>query len=299
MESIYALGGQLVAALDKSDSVGILDRFFPHCAFFTEFERFDRHLEKLKLAGEGIDYLVICTPNYLHDAHIRYGLRHGVDVICEKPVVLNPWNLEHLLVFEKNSGRTVHPILQVRYHPVWQKLAQTEKSLADRPKRTIQLTYITPRGHWYHASWKGELEKSGGVITNIGIHLLDALCWVYGAPIKNDIYLRTFDRAAGTLELEYATINWFLSTDADLIEGNKATRVMIVDDQEYDFSAGIEKLHDISYEKIVSGEGWSLNSTREAITICHELRNAPLTPTDVAVHPLARKSPKKHPFKKY
>ena len=217
LQAIHDTGNTLVAALDRSDSVGILDRYFPEANFFTEFERFDRHIEKLKRQGEGkrIDYVSICSPNYLHDAHIRFALRVGADAICEKPLVLNPWNIDALREMEEETGRRVWTVLQLRLHPA---LVELKKQIEQAPagkKHDIDLTYITSRGNWYAVSWKGDIEKSGGIATNIGVHFFDMLLWIFGPLMRLEVHLSTPERAAGFMELPKARVRWFLSLAAD------------------------------------------------------------------------------------
>jgi len=207
MKAIKDTGNNLVAALDKNDSVGILDSYFPDADFFTEFERFDRHLEKLKRQGKKIDYVSVCSPNYLHDAHIRFGLRIGADVICEKPIVLNPWNIDALEEIEKETGGRVFTILQLRLHPAIIALKQKIDAAPPGKKYTVDLKYITSRGHWYHTSWKGDITKSGGIATNIGVHFFDMLMWVFGEAKENNVTQHTTTTASGKLELDKATVN--------------------------------------------------------------------------------------------
>src|SRR5687768_8395214 len=215
MRAIRDTGNNLLAALDKHDSVGILDSYFPDADFFIEFERFDRHIEKLKRQGTHIDYVTVCSPNYLHDAHIRFGLRIGADVICEKPVVLNPWNLDALMEIEKETGRHVYTILQLRLHPSVISMREKIKNGPADKKYKVDLRYITSRGHWYHTSWKGDISKSGGIATNIGVHFFDMLLWLFGPVLENTVARHDPTTAAGTLELEKASVSWFLSIDAN------------------------------------------------------------------------------------
>src|SRR5688572_10376203 len=213
LQAIRDTKNNLVAALDRFDTVGILDSYFPSADFFTEFERFDRHLDKQRRQGKRIDYVSICTPNYLHDSHIRFALRHQADAICEKPLVLNPWNVDALQEIEKETGKKVYTILQLRLHP---NIIALKKQIEDSPKNKIHdvdLTYMTSRGHWYHMSWKGDVTKSGGIATNIGVHFFDMLTWVFGSVKKNTVHMLTEDSAAGFLELERARVRWFLSID--------------------------------------------------------------------------------------
>src|SRR5215469_6261603 len=215
MKAIKETGNNLIAALDKHDSVGILDSYFPDTEFFTEFERFDRHIEKLKRSGVPTDYVTVCSPNYLHDAHIRFGLRVGANVICEKPLVLNPWNLDGLAEIERETGRKIFTILQLRLHPAIMSLREKVQKNTSSKKYDVDLRYITSRGHWYHISWKGDPQKSGGIATNIGIHFFDMLLWIFGDVKNNEVYQHTAETASGMLELEKANVKWFLSIDAN------------------------------------------------------------------------------------
>lgn len=257
MKAIKDTGNNLIAALDKHDSVGILDSYFPDADFFTEFERFDRHLEKLKRTGKKIDYLVVCSPNYLHDAHIRFGLRLGADVICEKPVALNPWNVETLMEMEKETGRNVYSILQLRLHPAVKTLKKKiHEGPADKVYQ-VKLHYITARGKWYQYSWKGDVQKSGGIATNIGIHFFDLLLWLFGDVKENSVQQHTATTASGFLLLEKARVNWLLSIDAARLpqeakaSGKRSYRLLEIDNEPIDFSDGMEELYFRSYEEIM------------------------------------------------
>ncbi len=277
LKAISDTGNRLVAAVDPHDSVGILDSFFPDVAFFTEFERFDRHLEKLRRQGEGIQFLSVCSPNHLHDAHIRLALRLGADAVCEKPLVLNPWNLDALAELEEETGRKVFTILQLRVHP---SLIQLHEQLrADHGRRhQVKLTYITSRGPWYRYSWKGNEKRSGGVITNIGIHFFDMLMWLFGGVEEAEIHLREPERAAGTIALERADVAWFLSIDRkDLpfepVPGKNTThRSITVDGQEIEFSGGFTNLHTRVYEETLAGRGFGIEDARPSIELVHRLR---------------------------
>ena len=278
MKAIRDTGNRLVAALDPHDNVGILDSYFPDTDFFTEFERFDRHLDKLKRTGTGIDYVSICSPNYLHDAHIRFALRQGADAICEKPLVLNPWNLDALEEIEKETGKQLHTILQLRLHPEIIALKKKVEEAAPGKKYEIDLTYITSRGRWYDYSWKGNLQKSGGVATNIGVHFFDMLIFLFGS-VKGLQLKRQGDRmVSGELELEKATVNWLLSIDSkDLpfsaVESGKRTyRKITVDNQEIEFSGGFEDLHTACYQSILSGGAFGISQARPAIELCYQIR---------------------------
>ncbi len=280
MKAIKDTGNNLLAALDKHDSVGILDSYFPEADFFTEFERFDRHLEKKKRQGTKTDFVSVCSPNYLHDAHIRFGLRMGASVICEKPVVLNPWNIDPLLQLEKETGNNIYTILQLRLHPAIIALKEKiSKAPADK-KFNINLQYITSRGHWYHTSWKGDIEKSGGIATNIGVHFFDMLIWVFGSVIENKVRLHTKDVAAGSLVLQKANINWMLSIDENALPaavraaGKRTYRTLSIDGDEFEFSEGFTDLHTRSYEEILAGRGFPVSETLPAIQLVHDIRKA-------------------------
>lgn len=280
MKAIKETGNSLVAAMDPFDSVGVIDSYFPEAAFFTEFERFDRHLDKVRRKGDKVDYISICSPNYLHDAHIRFGLRNNSDVICEKPIVLNPWNLEALEQIEKESDNNVYSILQLRLHP--SIIALKKKVEADETGKIydIDLAYLTSRGQWYHHSWKGNLSKSGGVATNIGIHFYDMLIWIFGPVQKTSVHLLEKDRAAGYLELERARVRWFLSINYNYIpekikdEGQRTYRSITVDGEEIEFSGGFTDLHTKSYESILTGAGFKLREAAPSIELVHQIRNA-------------------------
>ena len=279
MKAIKETGNNLVAALDPHDAVGMLDQYFPDCDFFTEFERFDRHCEKLKRKGTPVDYVVVCSPNYLHDAHIRFGLRIGADVICEKPVVLNPWNLEALMEMEKDTGRHVYVVHQLRYHPAI--LALREKVLNAPPGKNykVDLQYITPRGNWYTYSWKGDTQKSGGIIANIGLHFFDMLLWIFGAVKEVRLEENTARSAAGSLLLEKAAVHWMLSIDKERLPVVQqdtiasSFRSLLIDGSKVDFSNGFEQLHTETYKAILQGAGTRLAATKEVINLMHELKS--------------------------
>jgi UDP-N-acetyl-2-amino-2-deoxyglucuronate dehydrogenase len=302
MRAIKDTGNHLIAALDKTDSVGIIDSYFPQAAFFTEFERFDRHISLLKSNGMDIDYLTVCSPNYLHDAHIRFGLRIGADVICEKPLVLNPWNVNGLQDIEAQSGKKINIILQLRLHPALIKLKE-EIERGDPDKvYDIDLTYITSRGAWYYASWKGEPEKSGGIATNIGVHFFDMLGWIFGDVRKNIVHLHTHDRAAGYFEFEKARVRWFLSinyeTIPDVIKstGARTYRSIAIDGKEIEFSGGFTCLHTRSYEDILADRGFRISTAARAIQMVHDIRNAQPIGLRGDYHPLATLPQTVHPF---
>jgi UDP-N-acetyl-2-amino-2-deoxyglucuronate dehydrogenase len=292
MRAIHAVGGDLRVAYDPNDSVGVLDSHFPDAHFFTEFERFDRHIDKLRRRGEKIDYVSICSPNHLHDAHCRFAMRSGADAICEKPLVLNPWNIDGLAGIEQDTGRHVSTILQLRLHPAI--IALRDKFAESYERHRVDLTYIASRGRWYHASWKGEDAKSGGVATNIGVHFFDMLSYVFGKARRNEAHLREPQRAAGYLDCERADVSWFLSVDRndlpDDVKGKKTTfRSITVDDHEVEFSEGFTDLHTRSYEEIVAGRGFGLEEVRPSIEIVSTFRTTPLTNGSSPVHPFARR----------
>ena len=270
----------LLAALDKFDSVGILDSYFPDTHFFTEFERFDRHIDKLKRKGEKVDYVSICTPNYLHDSHIRFALRQHSDAICEKPLVLNPWNVEALKEIENETGNKVYNILQLRLHPSIIALKKEIEEGDPAKMYDIDLTYLTSRGNWYFNSWKGDVSKSGGIATNIGIHFFDMLIWVFGGVKENIVHVLEEDRAAGFLQLEKARVRWFLSVNYDYIpdeikQKNKRTfRSITLDGREIEFSDGFTDLHTRSYEEIMAGRGFGLEEALPSIQTVHDIRIA-------------------------
>ncbi len=282
MKAIKETGNDLVAALDPFDSVGIIDNFFPAADFFTEPERFDRHLDKLRRKGDEhkIDYVSICSPNYLHDAHIRMALRNEANAICEKPLVLNPWNLDGLEKIEQETGKRIFNILQLRHHPSILSLKdEVEKTDKDK-KHDVELTYITSRGKWYFYSWKGNIAKSGGVVTNIGVHFFDMLSWIFGRVEKNTVHILEPNKAAGYLQLKDANVKWYLSLDkTDLpeqaIKENKPTfRSIKIDGKEIEFSGGFTDLHTVSYEHILKGKGFGISEARNSIEIVHQIRNS-------------------------
>ena len=290
MKAIRDTGGDLVVAYDPNDSVGILDSHFPDAHFFTEFERFDRHVDKLRRRGERLDYVSIASPNYLHDAHCRFALRSGADAICEKPLVLNPWNIDGLAEIERDMGKRIYSILQLRLHPAI--IALRDKFRNSTKKHTVDLTYCTSRGRWYHASWKGDDSKSGGVATNIGVHFFDMLSFVFGKVQNNVAHLRTPERAAGFIKCERANVSWFLSVDRnDLpasVQGKKTTyRSITVDGEEVEFSEGFTDLHTRSYEEVLAGNGFGLVEVRPSIEIVSAFRTQPIAPRSGSVHPFA------------
>ncbi|MDA3790826.1 MAG: Gfo/Idh/MocA family oxidoreductase [Desulfobacula sp.] len=294
MKAIKETGNILAAALDPNDSVGIIDRYFPDADFFTEFERFDRHIDKKRRKGEKIDYISICSPNYLHDAHIRFALRNNACAICEKPLVLNPWNIDGLEEIETETGARVFNILQLRLHPSLIELKrQVDAQKKDR-KYEIDLTYITSRGNWYSRSWKGYSEKSGGIATNIGIHFYDMLIWIFGNVQHNEVHLFESDKSAGFLELENARVRWFLSVDeATLPEnirtaGQRTYRSIKIDGKEIEFSTGFTDLHTLSYEGILAGDGFGLKDARSSIETVYTIRNKVPNMKKGEVHPFIR-----------
>jgi len=281
MKAIKDTGNRLVVALDPFDSVGIMDRFYPQADFFTEPERFDRYLDKLRRKGPGnqVDYVSICSPNYLHDAHIRLALRNGAHAICEKPIVLNPWNIDALLEIEKETGKKIFTILQLRHHPA---IIELKNRIAMEPKDKIydvDLTYFTSRGRWYFISWKGDIQKSGGVATNIGVHFFDMLSWIFGKVTDVQVTMSKPEKVSGYLELEQARVNWKLSLDVndipkDILEKKQFTyRSIKVEGEEIEFSDGFTDLHTLSYQKILAGEGYGLEAARNSIGIVHRIRN--------------------------
>lgn len=302
LRAIKDTGNRLVAAYDKFDSVGIMDSFFPEASFFTEQELFDRHCTKLKSTEDKIDFVSICTPNYLHDAHMRYGLRLGANVICEKPLVLNPWNVDALQEVEKETGRKIYTILQLRLH---QSIRDLKAKIEAGPKDKIydvDLTYITSRGNWYYTSWKGDVHKSGGVATNIGVHFYDMLQWVFGKVTRNIVHVSSHDRVAGYLELEKARVRYFLSINADnlpenAVQGEKRTfRLINIDGEAFEFSEGFTELHTDSYSDILNGGGFGIEDARVAINTVYDIRNAVPVGLKGDYHPLAKLPLAKHPF---
>ena len=298
MKAIKETGNELVAALDKSDSVGIIDSYFPKAHYFTEFERFDRHVDKRRRNKDGIDYVSICSPNYLHDSHIRFGLRSNADVICEKPLVLNPWNIDAIGVIEKETGKKLNNILQLRLHPSIIALKQkVQEELALNPNKIydIDLTYLTSRGRWYFVSWKGDLSKSGGIASNIGVHFYDMLTWIFGGVKENKVYLAQEDASSGVLELAHAHVRWFLSVNYDYIpdeikaKEQRTYRSITVDGKEIEFSGGFTDLHTLSYQEILKGNGFGLEEARNSIEIVHDIRNANPLRLEGDYHPFCKK----------
>jgi UDP-N-acetyl-2-amino-2-deoxyglucuronate dehydrogenase len=292
MRAMADTGGKLVVAYDPNDSVGIMDSHFPDAEFFTEFELFDRHIDTLRRRNTKIDYMAVCSPNYLHDAHCRLALRSGADVICEKPLVLSPGNIDELAETERSTGRRISTILQLRLHPAI--IALRERFAKSNKRHKVALTYITSRGRWYHTSWKGNDAKSGGVATNIGVHFFDMLSFVFGPASRNEAHLREPERAAGALECERADVSWFLSIDRnDLpegVKGKKTTfRSITVDGEEVEFSEGFTDLHTRSYEEIVAGRGFGLDEVRPSIDIVTTFRTAPIVSSN-GIHAFAQRA---------
>jgi UDP-N-acetyl-2-amino-2-deoxyglucuronate dehydrogenase len=303
LKAIKDTNNKLLAALDKFDSAGIMDSYFPSADFFVETERFDRHIEKLKYdKGIQLDYMSICTPNYLHDSHIRMALRRGADAICEKPLVLNPWNLDALQKIEKESGKKVYNVLQLRKH---KSIIELKKKIDAAPKDKtfdVDLTYLTSRGNWYYTSWKEDEAKSGGIATNIGVHFFDMLSFIFGRVKKNIVHIHTHDRAAGYLEFEKARVRWFLSINYDVLpesvkkKGIRTYRSIKIEGEELEFSSGFDELHTRIYEDIIENKGYRLEDARQAIEIIHEIRNSKPIGLAGDYHPFAKKIITNHPF---
>jgi UDP-N-acetyl-2-amino-2-deoxyglucuronate dehydrogenase len=279
MKAIKDTGNELVAAFDPYDGVGIMDSYFPDADYFTEFERFDRHIDKLRRQGNPIDFISICSPNYLHDAHIRFGLKSGCDVICEKPLVLNPWNIDSLSEIEQETGKKVYTILQLRLHP---SIIALREKIANSPKDKkfdVTLKYMTSRGKWYHRSWKGDVSKSGGIATNIGVHFFDMLSWVFGDVQDSVVHQLTDDTASGKLTFEQANVEWFLSIDYDQIpeaikaQGKRTFRTLNMEGEEIEFSDGFTELHTNSYRDILNGNGFGVLDTKNAIEMVSKIRS--------------------------
>lgn len=302
MKAIKDTKNQLVAAYDLNDSVGIIDSHFPQADFFTEFERFDRHIDKLRRADNALDYMSICSPNYLHDSHIRFGLKNNMDVICEKPIVLNPWNMEAIEQIEKETGKNCYNILQLRLHP---SIVALKEKVENGPKDKIydfDLAYLTSRGKWYYTSWKGDKQKSGGIATNIGVHFYDMLSWIFGEVKENKVHLHTHDRAAGYLEFAQARVRWFLSINAETLpqavkeRGLTTYRSMTLEGEEIEFSGGFTELHTRSYEAILRGEGFRISEAKQSLDIVHQIRNTEPIGLKGEYHPFAKLALSKHPF---
>ena len=279
MKAIKETGNNLIAAYDPYDGVGVIDSYFPQAHFFTEFERFDRHIEKLKRAGTKIDFVSICSPNYLHDSHIRYGLRIGADVICEKPIVLNPWNIDALIDLENEYKNKVYTVLQLRHHEAILELKNKIENGTANKVYDIKLTYITSRGNWYYTSWKGNEEKSGGIASNIGVHFFDMLQWIFGPMEESIVDIKTKDTNSGELKFKQANVNWYLSINAENLpqkakdRGLPTFRTLSIEGEDIEFSKGFTDLHTISYQKILTGEGYGLLDAKSSIEIVSEIRN--------------------------
>lgn len=300
LQAIKDTGNVLIAALDRSDSVGILDRYFPDSAFFTEFERFDRHVEKLRRMEESnrVQFVTITSPNYLHDAHIRFALRIGADAICEKPLVLNPWNADALKELEQETGKKVYNVLQLRLHPAIIALKERIAKEKTAKKYDIELTYITSRGLWYDVSWKGDIHKSGGIATNIGIHFFDMLLWIFGSLQTQVVHIATDKKMSGFFELERARVKWFLSLDReDLPSEAKASskttyRALSLNNEKFEFSDGFADLHTEVYRQVLAGKGFGIDDARPSIELAHEIRSAVPVGLKGDFHPLAKNGTK-------
>lgn len=295
LKAIKDTGNSLVAALDPNDSVGIIDSYFPESDFFIEFERFDRHLDKLRRQGSPIDYVSICSPNYLHDSHIRFALRNRATAICEKPLVLNPWNVEALQELEKETGQRVNTILQLRLHPT---IIEFKKKIDNGPNDKIydlDLTYITSRGHWYNISWKGDMQKSGGIATNIGVHFFDMLTWIFGDVEESIVHISEKNVAAGYLRLKKARVRWFLSVNSmylpenTKLAGKSTYRSITCDGEELEFSEGFTELHTDSYKQIIAGNGFGLNEAKNSIETVFTIRNAQPVGLKGDYHPFSKR----------
>lgn len=302
LKAIKETGNNLVVALDKSDSVGIMDSYFPMCNFYTEYERFDRYVDKLRHTPNKLDYISVCTPNYLHDSHIRFGLKNGCDVICEKPIVLNTWNIDALQRMEEETNRKINTIFQLRLHPA---IKAWKEKIEQGPKDKIydvDLTYITSRGNWYYTSWKGDESKSGGIATNIGVHFYDMLSWIFGKVEKSVVNVASHDRVAGILLFQRARVRYFLSINYDTIPdeikatGKRTYRKVVCDNDEIEFSEGFTDLHTESYKEILQGRGFGLEDARSCIEIVSGIRTAKPIGLQGDYHPLARLDLAKHPF---
>jgi UDP-N-acetyl-2-amino-2-deoxyglucuronate dehydrogenase len=298
MKAIKETNNVLVAALDKNDSVGIIDSYFPDADFFTEFERFDRHIDLLKREGTHLDYVSIASPNYLHDSHIRFALRYGAHAICEKPLVLNPHNIDALKVVQEETGKQVYNILQLRLHPSIIQLKEfVTAELVKNPSKMfeVDLTYLTSRGHWYFTSWKGDDNKSGGIATNIGVHFYDMLGWIFGDIKKNEAHLKQADTNAGYLEFKHAKVRWLLSINYDYIpedvkaSGQRTYRSITVDGREIEFSSGFTDLHTLSYQHILNAGGFGLEEARKSIDIVSDIRKQDVIENKSDQHPFVKK----------
>ncbi|MFC5354311.1 Gfo/Idh/MocA family protein [Azospirillum himalayense] len=295
MKAIKDTGNRLVAALDPNDSVGVIDNYFPDADFFIEFERFDRHIDKRRRMGEPVDFVSIASPNYLHDAHIRFALRSGAHALCEKPLVLNPWNVDALIDIEAESGRRVFNVLQLRHHTAIRALRDRVAAAPPDTVFDVDLTYLTSRGHWYGMSWKGDIEKSGGIATNIGVHFFDMLNWVFGPRRGSVVHMHERDVAAGYLEFERARVRWFLSINAAHLPpevaaaGKRTHRSILIGGEEFEFSEGFTDLHTEVYRDILSGGGYGLADARAAIETVHDIRRGSVVGLKGDYHPFCRR----------
>lgn len=299
MKAIKETNNQLITAYDINDSVGIIDSYFPKADFFKEFERFDRHIEKLNKSDKKIDYVSICSPNYLHDSHIRSSLKWGANVICEKPIVLNPWNLDSLIELEKKHNKKIYTILQLRYHKSIIKLKKKIDKNQDKIY-DVDLTYITSRGNWYYTSWKSNESKSGGIMTNIGVHFFDILLWIFGDVIDYKLHLYSHDRSSGILVTKNARIRWFLSINSSTIpkeiSNNNTYRSIKINNKELEFSNYFTELHTLSYQEIFDGNGFGLLDSYPSVEIVHKLRKSKISPLKNDYHPLSKLKQTSHPF---
>jgi len=302
LRAIKDTGNVLLAAFDPSDSVGIMDSYFPNASFFVEYERFDRHVDKLQHSNNKIDYVSICTPNYLHDSHIRFALRQGADAICEKPLVLNPWNVDALADVERETGKRLNTILQLRLHPTIIALKKQMDADTSGKIYDIDLTYITSRGNWYFTSWKANEEKSGGIATNIGIHFFDMLAWVFGEVSLSQVHVLEPKRAAGYMELKKARVRWYLSVDSNALpdevvdKGQRTFRSITIEGKEFEFSEGFTDLHTLSYQEIMNGNGFGLDDAKSSIEMAYAIRHAKPLGLVGNYHPFCLRPVEYHPF---
>ena len=294
LQAIKETGNRILATYDINDSVGVLDHFSFDIKFFSNFERFDRYIDKIRTSDVNkIDFISICSPNWLHDYHIKFALRNDASAICEKPLVLNPWNLEKLKDLEQKSGKKIFTVLQLRLHPLIVTLRKRVLKSNNLQKHDVTLTYITPRGLWYLQSWKGDISKSGGVATNIGIHFFDILIWIFGPVVNTEVHLSEPNKMAGFLELKNANVRWYLSIDSDDVHSDsKAIREIIVDGEKIDFSNGFNGLHTKVYENILQGKGFRIDEAKASIDLVYKIRNSEITQNFENFHPsLAERLP--------